>query len=266
MDVCCSTGRRDRAGPTHPNSINTKMSLGFETTAQEAAATFADEIKGKNVLITGATPGSLGAEAARVIAKYGANVLVLAGRNRQKLVHFLEANRPKLRLISRHVSLEDTAKALKDETPAANIKFLDLDLASFASVRKAADEVNSSGIKINVLLNNSGIMAPPYRVFEGLESQFVTNHVGHYLFTNLIMDNLLSSGPGVPRVINVTSVGHTISGMQFDDINFGDGANYHAWKAYGQSKTANILFTRSLAAKYSGKLLSYSVHPGVITT
>lgn len=107
-------------------------------------------------------------------------------------------------------------------------------------------------------------MAPPYRTFHNLESQFATNHVGHFLFTNLILPKILATP--TPRIVNVTSVGHTIAGVQFDDLNFGDGKNYHPWKAYGQSKSANILFTRSLAAKHSAKLLAFAVHPGVITT
>ncbi|KAI9027696.1 NAD-P-binding protein [Hyaloraphidium curvatum] len=225
------------------------MTFGFDTTADEAAAALAGNIKGRNVLVTGASPRSLGSECARVLAKHGAALVVLAGRNKAKL--------------------EETAAAIRAETPAANLRLLDLDLESLGSVRKAAAEVNGYEEPLHVLFNNSGIMATPFRVVgDGLESQFATNHIGHFLFTNLIINKLLEgSTPEQPsRVINVTSVGHVLGPVRFDDLNFQNGKVYNPWEGYGQSKTANILFSRALAARYPGRILSFAPHPGSIVT
>ena len=98
---------------------------------------------------------------------------------------------------------------------------------------------------------------------EGIESQFGTNHIGHFLFTNLIMPKILKSK--TPRIVNVSSNGHRLGGIRFDDYNFQDGKTYKQWVAYGQSKTANILFSKALARKLGSKgLLTFSLHPGVI--
>jgi NAD(P)-dependent dehydrogenase (short-subunit alcohol dehydrogenase family) len=106
-------------------------------------------------------------------------------------------------------------------------------------------------------------MAGPYRTTaEGIENQFGSNHIGHFLFTNLLMPKLLAAPS--PRVVSVASDGHRFSGVRFDDVNFQDGKAYEQWAAYGQSKTANILFARALAEKLGGGgLRAYSLHPGV---
>ncbi|KAI9021289.1 dehydrogenase [Hyaloraphidium curvatum] len=225
--------------------------FGFDTTAEEAARAYTAQIRGKNVLITGASPNSLGAECARVCAKEGANLVVLAGRNRK--------------------NLEDTAEAIRKDTPGAQLRLLDLDLQNFEQVRQAAKEVLGYKENINVLFNNAGIMAVPYRIAakgKGLESQIAGNHFGHFEFTMLIMPKLLAASTPAfkSRIINVSSAGHQLGPVRFDDLNFGDGKKYKAWTAYGQSKTANILFSRELAKRYGDKILSFSLHPGGITT
>ncbi|KAF2851266.1 NAD(P)-binding protein [Plenodomus tracheiphilus IPT5] len=105
-------------------------------------------------------------------------------------------------------------------------------------------------------------MAGPYKTTnEGIENQFGSNHIGHFLFTNLIMPKMLAAKR--PRVVNVASDGHRFSGIRFEDPNFSDGAVYDPWDAYGQSKTANILFSKALAEKLGDKgLRAYSLHPG----
>jgi NAD(P)-dependent dehydrogenase (short-subunit alcohol dehydrogenase family) len=108
-------------------------------------------------------------------------------------------------------------------------------------------------------------MAGPYQTTkDGLELQFGSNHIGHFLFTNLIMPKVLASNN--PRIINVSSNGHKLSPIRFEDWNFQDGKAYHQWRAYGQSKTANVLFSKALAEKLGStkKLRAYSLHPGVI--
>lgn len=222
--------------------------FGFDTTSDDAAAAFADQIKGKTVLVTGATWGGLGAETARVIAKHDPKLVIVAGR--------------------REEALDDTIQKIKAETPNANLRPLIIDLGSFQSVRAAAKEINAYVDPIDVLINNAAIMAPPYHTTqEGFEAQFGTNHLGPFLFTSLIFDRILASKTGEPRIVNVSSRGHHFCPILFEDYGFAGGDNYNRWHAYGQSKTANILFSRELAKRYGSKgLTAFSLHPGVIRT
>ncbi|CAO3678944.1 unnamed protein product [Umbelopsis vinacea] len=221
--------------------------FGFHSTADEVATHFHSEIKGKTVLITGCTWGGLGAEAARVIAKNGAGLVILAGRKQE--------------------ALDDTIKKIKDETPSANLRSLILDLASLESVKKAAAEVNAYAEPIDVLINNAAIMASPYHTTkDGFEAQIGTNHLGPFLFTNLIIPRILASNKS-PRIVNVSSIGHIFSPIRFNDPFFENGKSYDKWKSYGQSKTANILFARGLSKRYASKgLTAFSLHPGGIQT
>ncbi|WYZ38118.1 hypothetical protein EsH8_III_000032 [Colletotrichum jinshuiense] len=222
--------------------------LGPETTGSELVAEYAEHIKGKTVLVTGVSPGGLGAHFAEKIAAASPGVLVLAGRNTAKV--------------------QQTADAITSAHPSVSVKTLELDLGSFKSARKAAETVNGWGDvqKIDVLVNNAGVMATPWGVTEdGFESQFGTNHLGPFLFTNLIIKKILSAP--APRIVTVSSDGHRLGHIRWSDYNFNDGKHYNPWHAYGQSKTANCLMALSLAEKLGGKgLLSFSLHPGVIFT
>jgi NAD(P)-dependent dehydrogenase (short-subunit alcohol dehydrogenase family) len=220
--------------------------FGFSTEAEEVATYFADEIKGKTVLITGCTWNGLGAEVARTIAKHHAALVIIAGRKQEQL--------------------DETTQKIKEETPSANIRSLVVDLASLNSVRHAAAEVNACPENIDVLINNAGILGCPYRTTEdGFEAQFGTNHLGPFLFTNLILQKILASKS--PRIVNVSSVAHLLSAIRFDDLFFDNGNTYTKWLAYGQSKTANILFARELSKRYGSKgLVTVSLHPGEIKT
>ncbi|KAI8576451.1 hypothetical protein K450DRAFT_256820 [Umbelopsis ramanniana AG] len=222
--------------------------FGFATEADEVATYFEQEIKGKTVLITGCTLGGLGFEAARVIAKHHAGLIIVAGRKQE--------------------SLDDAIEKIKAETPSANLRSLVIDLASLESVRHAAAEVNAYTEAIDVLINNAGIMASPYYTTkDGLEGQFGVNYVGPFLFTNLILPKLLASKTGAPRIVNISSIGHILAPILFDDPSFDNGKAYNKWWAYGQSKTANMLFTRQLSNRYKNKgLTAFSVHPGGIQT
>lgn len=152
------------------------------------------------VLITGVSPGSLGAEAARVIFLHQPRLLILAGRS----IHKLQATEADVRAASTSV----------------NTRLLHLDLSSQEQIRKAATEVNGYKEPIDVLYNNAGIMAAPYATTkDGLESQFGTNHIGHFLFTNLIMPRILAAGKGA-RIVNVSSWGHNMERMRWDDYGF----------------------------------------------
>jgi len=219
-----------------------------KTEAEEVATFFTNEIKGKTVLITGCTWKGLGAESARVIAKHNPALLIVAGRKQE--------------------SLDDTIQKIKAETPSANLRSLIIDLASLESVKQAAAEVNAYSEPIDVLINNAAIMASPYHTTkDGFEAQFGTNHLGPFVFTNLILPKVLASKTGAPRIVNVSSSAHIISPVRFDDPFFDNGKTYQKWLAYGQSKTANILFSRELTNRYKSKgLTAFSPHPGVIMT
>lgn len=247
-----------------------------DTTADELTRDFADRIRGKVILTTGVSPNGLGALFIEAIAKAQPKLLVLAGRNISKV--------------------EETAKALDSSSPGVATRVLKLDLGSQKQVREAAAEVNAYRENIDVLVNNAGIMAVPYsKTEDGLEKQLAVNHISPFLFTNLIMPKLLAAGPGA-RIINVGSDGYRLGAIRYFDYNFHvrqysqkvrcltcvyklsvsglrmcvpmqDGESYNPWVAYGQTKTANLLFSQALAARLGSKgLLSFALHPGVIAT
>ncbi|MCJ1324247.1 hypothetical protein MMC10_000909 [Thelotrema lepadinum] len=224
------------------------MPYTFDTTGTEVAADLSSHIAGKIVLTTGVSPNGLGAQFLTTIAVHKPRLLILAGRSLDKA--------------------KETAEAIKAVASDVETRLLELDLASLASVRKAADEVLAYPEEaIDVLVLNAGIMAPPYSTTaEGLESQFGANHIAHFLFTNLVMPKVLKAKNG-GRVVSVTSVGHRLSPVRFDDLGFAEGKHYHPWRGYGQTKTANMLFAISLAEKLGQKgLQAFSVHPGGIQT
>jgi NAD(P)-dependent dehydrogenase (short-subunit alcohol dehydrogenase family) len=206
----------------------------------------ASSIAGKIVLTTGVTQGGLGATFVEEIAKQNPRLIILAGRSPAKL--------------------QATAAKIASDPQSAHVetRILVLDLNSQAQIRHAAKEVlEYEEDHIDVLVNSAGIMGGPYKTTaDGLESNFGSNHIGHFLFANLIMPKLLAAP--APRVVVVASDGHRLSGIRFDDPGFQNGKVYDQWEAYGQSKTANILFARSLAEKLGPRgLRSYSLHPGV---
>jgi len=223
--------------------------LGFSTTAEEAATAFAKEIKGKNVLITGTSLNGIGFEYARVVAPL-ANLVIITGYNAERL---------KL-----------SEEAIKKETPSANIRTLTLDLSSLEATRKAAAEVNKYSEPIHVLVNNAAAAIGPYKLtVDGLESQFATDHLAPFLFTNLIVPRILAAKTATytPRIIFVASAAHAFGGgVPFDDLTYGNGANYGNFPAYFGAKSANILNASELAKKLKGKVNVYSLHPGLIYT
>lgn len=146
-------------------------------------------------------------------------------------------------------------------SPSTKAVFVSVELDSQASVRKAAEEISKQADKIDLLINNAGIMAVPFALTtDGIERQFGTNHVGHFLLTKLLMPKIKAAGPSA-RVVNVTSDGYKIGPFRPTDYNFSNGSAYDVWSGYGQSKTANILFGKGLAQR---GITSFSVHPGVI--
>jgi NAD(P)-dependent dehydrogenase (short-subunit alcohol dehydrogenase family) len=219
------------------------MSFGAETTTDEVLEGI--DLTGRVAVVTGGY-GGLGRETARALAAHGARV-VIAGRDPQRLA--------------------DTAAELTAASPAGTpaIETLVLDLASLDSVRAAAAEVVRRHPAIHLLIDNAGVMAcPPARTADGFEMQFGTNHLGHFLFTLSLLDALREGAPS--RVVVLSSAGHRVSPIRWDDLDFDDG-EYHNWTAYGQSKTANALFALELDRRLGAEgVHAYSVHPGVIMT
>jgi NAD(P)-dependent dehydrogenase (short-subunit alcohol dehydrogenase family) len=198
---------------------------------------------GRTAVVTGAS-GGLGLETARVLAGHGADV-VLACRDAAKA--------------------ERAAGLIRAETGPARVRIVHLDLGSLASVREAAEEIRSACPRLDLLINNAGVMAVPTRQLsgDGFELTLAVNHLGHFALTGLVLDRLLAT-PG-SRIVTVSSIGHRMGPgtMQFDDLQFSQ--NYHPWHTYWQSKLANLLFTyelqRRLAAASAGPI-ALAAHPG----
>ena len=201
-------------------------------------------LDGKIVIVTGANTG-IGLCTVVDLAKRGATI-VMACRDMRKGEQALE-------------------KA-KVESSSKDILLMHLDLSSLDSVRNFTKEFLSKYSKLNILINNAGVMACPYmKTKDGFEMQIGTNHFGHFVLTNLLLKALANGAPA--RVVNVSSVGHWLFGkMDFKDINY-EKRLYDEMGAYGQSKLANVLFTKELhnKAKDHG-ITAYSLHPGYVLT
>ena len=202
-----------------------------------------NRLDGKTVIITGGNTG-IGKETAIDLAKRGAKVII-ACRSEERGANAL--------------------KDIKKESGSEHVYLRLLDLASFASIRKFADGILSSEPRLDILINNAGIMMCPFwKTEDGHEMQFGVNHLGHFLLTNLLLDLIKKSAPS--RVINVSSLAHTFAGtIDFDQIN--NETAYSRIFAYGVSKLANVLFSRELHERLLGTGVSvFSLHPGSVTT
>ena len=216
-------------------------SFGAQSTADEVLE--GQDLSGKTVFITGGNSG-LGLESGRAMAAKGAHV-VLAGRNQSKL--------------------DEAAQAIKADTADAEVETIICDLGSLDSVRQCGAEANERFDKIDILLNNAGVMAcPKDQTADGFERQFGTNHIGHFALTKQLMP-LVEAGKD-KRIVNLSSRGHHIAPVDLDDPNF-DNREYNEWVSYGQSKTANALFSVGLEQRFADRgIHAYAVHPGGIQT
>lgn len=201
--------------------------------------------KGRVAIVTGSSSG-IGLETVRVLAGKGATVII-AVRN-------LEKGRT-------------AAEKITGENQNADIEMMALDLASLASVRRFADAFKSKYSRLDLLINNAGVMIPPYsKTTDGFELQFGTNHLGHFALTGLLID-LLKNTSG-SRVVNVSSMGHKMGNIDFNDLNW-EKRRYKKWQAYGDSKIANLYFTYALQNRTdnggSGPIVA-AVHPGWTST
>lgn len=189
--------------PRHTPSTIAIMPAPYDTTttADELVQDYASLIKNKVVLVTGVSPGSLGGFFVQTLAKAKPACLILAARNAEKL--------------------QNTAGEIATAHPDVQIRTVQVDLGSLKSARDAAAQVNAWDdiLAIDVLVNNAGIMAVEHQVSpDGFENQLATNHLGPFLFTNLIMNKILAAES--PRVVLVSSDGHRLNPFRFDDYNF----------------------------------------------
>ncbi|MBT4519227.1 MAG: SDR family NAD(P)-dependent oxidoreductase [Halieaceae bacterium] len=214
--------------------------------AQSTTADVIDgvDLTGKVAVVTGASSG-LGVETARVLSAAGARVVILA-RDSEKL--------------------EAVAMNLRQANPAAQIAVATIDLADLNSVRKAATGLLDQYPKIDLLINNAGVMACPLmRTAQGYEMQLGTNHLGHFLLTCMLVPSLTEGAAGA-RVVSLSSGGHRFGEFNFEDPNY-QHREYEKWQAYGQSKTANVLFSVGLDDRLKEHgVRAFAVHPGVIMT
>ena len=200
------------------------------------------DLNNKLCVITGANSG-IGFETALELSKQGA-FIVMVCRNEDKA--------------------EAAKEQIKNEHPAAGIDIVLCDFSSQAEIRNAASQINRSYEKIDILINNHGFTSSRYNeTVDGLEEVFAVNHIGYFLFTNLLLENLKAAGKS--RIINVASNAHRNG--EFDPGNLQLKKNYQPWKAYGNSKLFNILFTMELADRLKGTYVTANcLHPGVIAS
>jgi len=213
------------------------------------------DMQGKVAIVTGANTG-IGYITSRELAKMGAHV-ILACRSRERGEAALE------RLKKEAQEQAVTSLAIGE----IKAELMLLDLGSLASIRDFVAAFKAKNLGLHVLVNNAGIMALPERLttVDGFEAQFGTNHVGHFYLTVELLDIIKNSEPA--RIVNLSSMAHSMGKMNWDDLHYVKG--YSAWDSYGQSKLANVLFTKELQRRFDeeGKNVScYAVHPGIVQT
>ena len=204
------------------------------------------DLTGKVIIITGANSG-IGYEAAKEFARKGAQI-ILASRNLDKA--------------------QSALSQIQSEIPETNAEILKLDLANLKSIHQFTEIFKTKYDRLDVLLNNAGIMMVPYgKTSDGFERQFGTNHLGHFALTGLLIDLLLKT-PGA-RVVNISSNAHHFDEMDFSNLMYENGEGYSAQKAYGRSKLANLLFTYELQRRFNAvevDTIALAAHPGISNT
>jgi NAD(P)-dependent dehydrogenase (short-subunit alcohol dehydrogenase family) len=215
--------------------------FGAETSAEEAARNI--DLSGQTIVITGGSAG-LGVETARVLAACGAKIVSVVRDEAKGLA---------------------AAATIRENVPSAEIEMAVLDLFDLDSVRRGAEDIAKRFPRIDRLINNAGVMACPLgRTAQGLDTQLGTNHLGHFVLTARLIPSLLAGAPA--RIVNLSSAGHRLSPFRFEDPFF-EKDDYNKWIAYGQAKTANVLFSVALDKRFKDRgIRSFAVHPGAIQT
>uniref|UniRef100_A0A6P7GKT7 Retinol dehydrogenase 13-like n=1 Tax=Diabrotica virgifera virgifera TaxID=50390 RepID=A0A6P7GKT7_DIAVI len=210
------------------------------------------KLNGKTVLVTGANTG-IGKATAKNLYERGARVL-LACRN----------------MVKANEAIEDIKIHCQQSPNVGELKAIHLDLSSLKSVRECAEAILKTEKQLDILINNACVIGVPYtKTEDGYELTFQTNHLGHFLFTLLLMPLLMKSTPA--RIVNVSSASHAMLWGAFDlkDVNFTD-RKYSFMRAYGESKLMNILFTKELVRKFEENnvkgITVYAAHPGAVST
>ncbi|MED6121129.1 Short-chain dehydrogenase TIC 32, chloroplastic [Stylosanthes scabra] len=232
--------------------FSSKGPSGFSSSSTAEEVTHGIDATGLTAIVTGASSG-IGAETSRVLAMRGVHV-VMAVRNLN--------------------AAKQVRESILKEFPSAQVDAMELDLSSLDSVKNFASHFNSSGLPLNILINNAGIMACPFMLSkDNIEMQFATNHLGHFLLTNLLLDTMKNTSRQTKRegrIVNLSSEAHRFTyseGIRFDKIN--DESSYNNWRAYGQSKLANILHANELTRRLKedgADITANSLHPGAIST
>lgn len=217
------------------------MAFDAETTTDEVLA--GRDLDGLRVIVSGAS-GGLGEETARALAAHGAQV-TLTARDRERG--------------------EAACERVRAATGSKAVDLGLLELADPDSVRTFAESWQASHDGLDVLINNAGIMACPLaRTPAGHEMQFATNHLGHFMLTGLLLPALRKGHR--PRIVNLSSAAHKLSSVDFDDPHF-ERREYDKWNSYGQSKTANVLFSVGLERRFGSEgIHALALHPGGIMT
>jgi len=221
--------------------MSESRSFGASSTTDEVLESI--DLTGTTAIVTGAS-GGLGAETARALASKGSAV-TLAARNVEKAAM--------------------VADSIREDGRDAAVEVRMLELADPASVRDFVRQWTADHGELSTLILNAGVMACPLaRTSEGFELHFATNHLGHFRLSMGLLDALRAGAPS--RVVSVSSGGHLLSPVDFDDIHY-RAREYDPWSAYGQSKTANVLFAVELDRRYRDEgLRAFAVHPGMIAT
>lgn len=200
------------------------------------------DLRGRTCVVTGATSG-IGTETALGLARLGAHV-TLVGRNRARG--------------------ESAVARIRNEHPDASLRLHLADLSSQHEIRRLAEEVLATHSAIHVLVNNAGIVNLKRRTTrDGIEETFAVNHLGYFLLTRLLLDRLRASAPA--RIVSVSSDAHKFGPLDPRDLQ--NERRYRSMRVYGQSKTANLLFTREMARRLEGSgVTAHALHPGAVST
>ncbi|KAJ4824954.1 Short-chain dehydrogenase TIC 32, chloroplastic [Turnera subulata] len=232
--------------------LSWKGASGFSRYSTAEQVTHGIDASALTAIVTGASSG-IGTETTRVLALRGVHV-IMAVRNMDAGKHVRDA--------------------IAKEIPSAKLHAMELDLSCMASVHKFASDFNSSGLPLNLLINNAGVMAVPFMLSKDkMELQFATNHLGHFLLTNLLLDVMKKTARETKtegRIVNVSSDLHRLpypQGIRFHKLN--EPSGYSSFHAYGQSKLANVLHANELTRHFKEERVNITANaltPGVVVT
>ena len=229
------------SGDTYPTHI---------PTGEEVVRKFRSRVEGQTIVITGVSDGSIGAVAAKAFAAAAEpEQIFLLARSEPRVAPVLEA--------------------ITQSNMKVQARFVSIDMMELSSVRRAAARVLALAPQIHILMNFASIFVKPEYIqsAQGVEQHFATNHLGHFLLTNLLVPSLLTAGPGA-RVVQLSSNSYAIRPFLIENYNFQDGKTYHPWEAYSQADSACILFARELSHRLKAHghvgLGVFSADPGFV--